>query len=116
MFEVKMNEFQMFGILLGVTLCGVVTTQEALPYQYTPPYQNAFNHDLRRYNAPYGDFNVASMSSNGDLVRFPDDGMSPVSLVDSTNVENNINERHKKDSRDFDESHLQKTNEVSWLM
>lgn len=116
MFEVKMNKFQMFGILLCVTLCGVVTTQEALPYQYTPPYQNAFNHDLRRYNAPYGDFNVASMSSNRDLVRFPDDGMSPVNLVGSVNIENNFNGRRKKDNRDFDESHLQKTNEVSGLM
>lgn len=109
----------MFGILLClvvIVLCGVVTTQEALPYQYTPTRQYAFTHDNRRRLPAYNGFNAASLSGNGDLIRFPDDSMSPVSLIHSVNDQNNFNERHKKDKRNGDESHHQQSNEVSGLM
>lgn len=108
----------MFGILLClvvIALCGVVTTQEALAYQYTPPRQY-FTQDRRRLPS-YNGFNAAaSVPGNGDLIRFPDDSMSPVSLIHSVNDQNNFNERHKKDSRNSDESHHQQSNEVSGLM
>lgn len=121
MFDVKSYKLQMFAILLYlvvIALCGVVTTQEALPYQYTQPYQKSFNHERRRYNALYGGFNAASsLTGNRDIIRFPDDGMSPVSLVHSVNDQNIFNERHKKDNRpnNNDESHHQLSNEVSAL-
>lgn len=113
MIEVKQNKLQMFGIcIVVIALSGVVTAQEAQPYQYTPPFQNAFTNDRRRYNEPYNGFNDASLPSNGgDAIRFPDDGMSPVSLIRGFNDENNFNERHKKDNR-----YSQKSNEVSALM
>lgn len=118
MFKVKQYKLKMFGILICfivIALFGVVTTQEAQPYQYLPPYQNAFNSDRRRYNSPYNGYDAASLSpSNRDLVRFPDDGMSPI----RSNNENILNERHKKDNRNYDENSSlnQKSNEVSGLM
>ncbi|XP_031627659.1 uncharacterized protein LOC116343618 [Contarinia nasturtii] len=118
MFDVKNYKLKMFAILLClmvIALCGVVTTQEALPYQYERPYQNAFNHDRRRYSAPFSGFNAASsLSGNRDLIRFPDDGMSPVNQVSSLTDENIFNERHKKDNKPNhdDESHHQLSNEV----
>lgn len=118
MFEVNNYKLQMFGILLClvvVALCGVVTTQEALAYQYTPPRQYAFTQDRRRLPS-YNGFNAASVPDNGDLIRFPDDSMSPVSLIHSVNDQNTFNERHKKDNRNGDASHHQQSKEVSGLM
>lgn len=121
MFYVKSYKLPMLGILLClivIALCDVVTAQEALPYQLTWPYQNAFNHDRRRLNAPYSGFSAALSSGNGDLIRFPDESMSPVSLVRSLNDENDFNERHKKDNKPHnngDEIHQQKPKEVSGL-
>lgn len=117
MFQVNNYKLQMFGILLClvvIALCGVVTTQEALAYQYTPPRQY-FTQDRRRLPS-YNGFNAASVPGNGDLIRFPDDSMSPVSLIHSVNDQNIFNERHKKDNRNIDESHHQQSNEVSALM
>lgn len=123
MFKVKQYKLEMFGILICVlvmALCGVVTTQEALPYQYTPPYQNAFTHDRRRFNAPYNGYNGYNAAPVSPVnIRFPDDGMSPVSLIHGVNNENILNERHKKDNRNSDEyssSQHPKSNEVSGLM
>lgn len=120
MFETNSNKLKMFGILLClvvIAMCGVVTTQEALPYQYTPPRQYAFTNggDRRRFPS-YNGFNEASLSGNGDFIRFPDDTMSPVSLIHSVNQQNILNERHKKDNRYGDDSHQQQSNEVSALM
>lgn len=109
----------MFGILLCfvvIALCGVVTTQEALPYQYTPPREYAYTPERRLRLPSYNGFDAASLSDNGDLIRFPDDSMSPVSLIHSVNDQNNFNERHKKDNRYGDDSHQQQSNEVSGLM
>lgn len=110
MLEVKQNKLQMFGIcIVVIVLAGAVMAQEAQPYQYTPPFQNAFSNDRRRYNAPYNGFSDAS--SNDDAIRFPDDGMSPASLIRGFSDENSYNERRKKDNR-----YSQKSNEVSGLM
>lgn len=89
----------MWCIVIGL-MC-VVTAQEAQPYQYTPPRYNAY--DRRQFNAPYSGYGAASLTpGHGDLIRFPDDGMSPVSLIHSSADGNQFNERQKKDNRNLD--------------
>lgn len=114
MFKVKQYKLEMFGICMAIVLAGVVIAQEAQPYQYTPPYQNAFANDRRRYNVPYDGYNGYD-ANYGDTVRFPDDGMSPVSLIHGIS-DDKFNERHKKDNRYGDESRQRNSNEVSALM
>lgn len=114
----------MFGISMWIVVVigviGVVTTQQASPYQYAPPQINDFNYD-RRYSS-YRGFNSASQSlspspRNSDVIRFPE--MSPASVYDGSSDGNKFTERHKK-NRDVDESsnndNFERSNEVSVLM
>lgn len=112
----------MFGISMWIVVVigviGVVTTQQASPYQYAPPQINDFNYD-RRYSS-YRGSNSASQSPsprNSDVIRFPE--MSPASVYDGSSDGNKFTERHKK-NRDVDESsnndNFERSNEVSVLM
>lgn len=113
MFDMKKYKIPSIGILmcmLIIILTSVVTAQEAQPYQYARPYQNAFNHDRRRFNVPYSG-SSGFASDNGDLIKFPDD-----SLIRGSSDGYSFNDRHKKDySRNADCcGHSQRSVEVSW--
>lgn len=105
-------------IVVVIGVIGVVTTQQASPYQYAPPQINDFNYD-RRYSS-YRGSNPASQSPsprNTDVIRFPE--MSPASVYDGSSDGNQFNERHKKNNRDVDENNndnFERSNEVSVLM
>lgn len=120
MIQVKKYEIQSAAMLLSFTvivLAVLAGAQEAQPYQYAPQaYQNAFNYDRRRVNAPYsGGFGA------GDLIRFPgDSSFAPSSSngrVHGTNDQYNFNARSKKDMIQNDgaqhDGHSQRANEVS---
>lgn len=103
--------------LTVIVLTDIVRAQQALPYQYAPqPYQNAFNYDRRRLNAP----NVGGFG--GDAIKFPDDSSFAPTLngqrIHGTSEQYNFNARHKKDmmiqndgTQNDDHSH--RSNEVS---
>lgn len=105
-------------IVVVIGVIGVVTTQQASPYQYAPPQINDFNYD-RRYSS-YRGSNPASQSPsprNTDVIRFPE--MSPASVYDGSSDGNQFNERHKKNNRDVDENsndNFERSNEVSVLI
>lgn len=120
MIQVKKYEMPSVAMLLGLTviaLGGVVRAQQAQPYQYAPqPYQNAFNYDRNRVNAPYrGGYGA------GDLIRFPgDSAFAPSSSsgrIHGTNDQYNYNARSKKDMIQNDgaqhDGHTVRANEVS---
>lgn len=107
-------KIQLIGTLIClvvITLASIVTGQQAQPYQYPSPYQNAFNYDRRAYS-PYSGFRAASLSpNNGESVRFPDAHLSPMSSAHGINNQNAFIGRHKKDMSRNDRS-----SEVSELM
>lgn len=111
MFDMKKYQIPPIGILicmLIIILTSVVTAQEAQPYQYARPYQNAFNHDRRRLNVPYSGYDGFT-SDNSETIKFPDD-----SLIRASNDGYNFNDRHKKDYRNDDCcGHSQRSIEVS---
>lgn len=100
MIQVNMCKVQSMGIfmcLTVITLGSVVIAQETLPYYYGTPHQNTF-HDGRRYDTRNSGFNAASLQSNNDdLIRFPDDRLSPATQIHRSNDQYNFNGRHKKD-------------------
>lgn len=109
--EIKMQLIGTLICLVVITLASVVTGQQAQPYQYPSPYQNAFNHDRRSYS-PYSGFRASSLSpNNGELVRFPDAHLTPMSAAHGIANQNAFIGRHKKDMSRNDRS-----SEVSGLM
>lgn len=123
MIQVKNYEMKSVSMLLCLTvivLADIVRAQQAQPYQYAPqPYQNAFNYDRRRLNAPYSGFGAGSLSQayNGDSIKFPDESaFAPAgSRVHGANEQYNFNARNKKDMIQNDATHYDshRSNEVS---
>lgn len=125
MIQVKKYEMQSVNMLLCLTvivLADIVRAQQAQPYQYAPqPYQNAFNYDRRRINAPNGGFGAASLtqSYNGDSIKFPDpSSFAPANgRIHGANEQYNFNARSKKDMIQNDgtqyDGHSHRPNEVS---
>lgn len=108
--------------LTVIVLADIVRSQQAQPYQYAPqPYQNAFNYDRRRINAPYSGFGAGSspQSHNGDSIKFPDESaFAPTNgRIHGANDQYNFNARNKKDMIQNDgthyDGHSHRSNEVS---
>lgn len=117
MIQVKKDEIQSINMLMCLTvivLADIVRSQQAQPYQYPPqPYQNAFNYDRRRFNAPIHGF-------GGDSIKFPDDSSFSPTLngrIRGPNEQYSFNARTKKDMIQNDgiqhDGYSHRSNEVS---
>lgn len=122
-YEIKSVNNMLLCLTVIVLASDIVRAQQAQPYQYAPqPYQNAFNYDRRRLNAPYSGFSAGSLSQShtaADSIKFPDESaFAPGNgQIHGTNGQYSFNARNKKDMIQNDgtqsDGHSHRSNEVS---